>query len=152
MLQLEKVRGTVNEKGCIEIPVSVLEENSIRTGDEVEILYKVEEGQGFEPKEFLLLRDKKKECIESPILEFILKESELNEEDELNITCSHRRIVICPSGKNPNEFIPEEIIALCEELDMLGEQIEDIFYGREKNIDSKKRIYVYENLAGELVE
>ena len=39
MFQLVEIKGKVNEKGCIEIPVILLEQTGIRTGEEVKLLY-----------------------------------------------------------------------------------------------------------------
>jgi len=48
----------VNEKGCIEIPVILLEQTGIRTGEEVKLLYLAAGEKDFknESKEFLLVR------------------------------------------------------------------------------------------------
>lgn len=39
MFQLVEIKGKVNEKGCIEIPVILLEQTGIRIGEELKLLY-----------------------------------------------------------------------------------------------------------------
>ena len=58
MFQLVEIKGKVNEKGCIEIPVVLLEQTGIRTGEEVKLLYLAAGEKDFknESKEFLLVR------------------------------------------------------------------------------------------------
>ena len=58
MFQLVEIKGKVNEKGCIEIPVILLEQTGIRTGEEVKLLYLAAGEKDFknESKEFQIGR------------------------------------------------------------------------------------------------
>ena len=77
MFQLVEIKGKVNEKGCIEIPVILLEQTGIRTGEEVKLLYLAAGEKDFknESKEFLLVR-----AGENPA-------GELMKEDTWNLDC-----------------------------------------------------------------
>ena len=39
MVQLVEITGVLNEKGCIEIPIVLLAQTGIRTGEEVNLIY-----------------------------------------------------------------------------------------------------------------
>ena len=58
MLQLVEMIGRMNEKGCIEVPVVLMEQTGIRTEDEVRLLYIAAGANDFsnEAKEFLISR------------------------------------------------------------------------------------------------
>ena len=56
MVQLVEMTGILNEKGCIEIPIVLLAQTGIRTGDEVNLVY-IAAGEGDyrnESREFIL--------------------------------------------------------------------------------------------------
>lgn len=39
MVQLVEITGVLNEKGCIEIPIVLLAQTGIHTGEEVNLIY-----------------------------------------------------------------------------------------------------------------
>lgn len=43
MLQLVEMEGRVTENGCIEIPMTVLDQTGICTGDAIKLIYMAEE-------------------------------------------------------------------------------------------------------------
>ena len=58
MVQLVEITGILNEKGCIEIPVVLLAQTGIRTGEEVNLVYLASEEKDYrnESREFMLKR------------------------------------------------------------------------------------------------
>ena len=60
MVQLVEITGVLNEKGCIEIPIVLLAQTGIRTGEEVNLIYLAagEKDYRNESREFMLKRFK----------------------------------------------------------------------------------------------
>lgn len=58
MVQLVEITGVLNEKGCIEIPIVLLAQTGIRTGEEVNLIYLAagEKDYRNESREFMLKR------------------------------------------------------------------------------------------------
>ncbi len=56
MVQLVEITGVLNEKGCIEIPIVLLAQTGIRTGEEVNLIYLAagEKDYRNESREFML--------------------------------------------------------------------------------------------------
>lgn len=46
MVQLVEITGVLNEKGCIEIPIVLLAQTGIHTGEEVNLIYLAAGGEG----------------------------------------------------------------------------------------------------------
>ena len=59
MFQLVESTGVFNERGYMEIPIVWFEQTGIRTGEEVRLIYLLEEERGDEDKtkEFLVIRE-----------------------------------------------------------------------------------------------
>ena len=74
MVQLVEITGVMNEKGCIEIPIVLLAQTGIRTGEEVNLIYLAagEKDYRNESREFMLKRAE-----EDPLEELQSGETEL---------------------------------------------------------------------------
>ena len=74
MVQLVEITGVLNEKGCIEIPIVLLAQTGIRTGEEVNLIYLAagEKDYRNESREFMLKRAE-----EDPLEELQSGETEL---------------------------------------------------------------------------
>ncbi len=133
MYQLIEITGVVNEKGCIEIPAVLLAQTGIQTEEEVRLIYLVEGKEDHEkgPKEFLLTRVGEnpvegllsEENVELKIPPELLTDANIPLHSDLDIVCVDRKIVILPSEDVDSDEVPEEILAICEELGIPKEKV-----------------------------
>ena len=129
MFQLVEIKGKVNEKGCIEIPVILLEQTGIRTGEEVKLLYLAAGEKDFknESKEFLLVRAG----------EIFLSVQTIPMDADLDIVCTDRKIVILPTEDVVAGEVPEELLGICEELGIPKEKVNIVLRMTEEGRDEK---------------
>lgn len=147
MFQLVEITGMVNEKGCIEIPVILLEQTGIRTGEEVKLVYLAAGEQDFrnESKEFLLMR-----AGENPIEELmkegnvelrlppeLLADAGIPMDADLDIVCMDRKIVILPTEDVVAEEVPKELLDICAELGIPREKVNIVLRMTEEGRDEK---------------
>lgn len=150
MFQLVEITGTVNEKGCIEIPVILLEQTGIRTGEEVKLVYLAAGEQDLknESKEFLLMR-----AGENPIEELmkegnvelrlpseLLADAGIPMDADLDIVCMDRKIVILPTEDVVAEEVPKELLDICEGLGIPREKVNIVLRMTEEEENEKAGI------------
>ena len=107
MLQLVEMIGRMNEKGCIEVPVVLMEQTGIRTEDEVRLLYIAAGENDFrnEAKEFLISRadnDPGEKILNDTNVELklppeLFKDANIPMDANLDIVCMDKKIVILPA-------------------------------------------------------
>ena len=146
MVQLVEMTGILNEKGCIEIPIVLLAQTGIRTGDEVNLVY-IAAGEGDyrnQSKEFIL-----KKAGEDPMEELQSGEAELKlppqlladahipVDADLDIVCRDRKIVILPAGDEDYEEVPKELLDICAELGIPKEKVNIVLRMTEEEADEK---------------
>ena len=149
MVQLVEVKGILNEKGCIEIPIVLLAQTGIRTGDEISLVY-IAAGEGDyrnESREFIL-----KKAGEDPIEELQSEEAELklppqlladahiSVDADLDIVCRDRKIVIMPAGEEEAEDIPKELLDICADLGIPREKVNIVLRMTEEEENGKAGI------------
>ena len=143
MFQLVEIMGIVNEKGCIEIPVILLEQTGIRTGEEVKLVYLAAGEQDLknESKEFLLMRAgenpleelRKEENVELRLPPELLADAGIPMDADLDIVCTDRRIVILPTEDVQAEEVPKELLDICEGLGIPKEKVNIVLHMTEEN-------------------
>lgn len=143
MFQLVEIKGKVNEKGCIEIPVILLEQTGIRIGEEVKLLYLAAGEKDFknESKEFLLVRAgenpvgelMKEENVELRLPPELLADAKIPMDADLDIVCTDRKIVILPTEDVVAGEVPEELLGICEELGIPKEKVNVVLRMTEEN-------------------
>lgn len=149
MVQLVEMKGILNEKGCIEIPIVLLAQTGIRTGDEISLVY-IAAGEGDyrnESREFIL-----KKAGEDPIEELQSEEAELklppqlladahiSVDADLDIVCRDRKIVIMPAGEEEAEDIPKELLDICADLGIPREKVNIVLRMTEEEENGKAGI------------
>ena len=146
MVQLVEMTGILNEKGCIEIPIVLLAQTGIRTGDEVKLVYLAagEKDYRNESREFIL-----KKAGEDPVEELQSGEAELKlppqlradahipVDADLDIVCRDRKIVILPAGDEESEEVPKELLDICAELGIPKEKVNIVLRMTEEEADEK---------------
>ena len=147
MFQLVEIKGKVNEKGCIEIPVILLEQTGIRTGEEVKLLYLAAGEKDFknESKEFLLVRAGENpagELMKSGETELklppqLLADAHIPLDADLDIVCLDRKIVILPTEDVESEDVPKELLDICAELGIPREKVNIVLRMTEEGSDEK---------------
>lgn len=132
MVQLVEITGVLNEKGCIEIPIVLLAQTGIRTGEEVNLIYLAagEKDYRNESREFMLKRAE-----EDPLEELQSGETELKLppqlladahiplDADLDIVCLDRKIVILPTEDVESEDVPKELLDICADLGIPREKV-----------------------------
>lgn len=125
MIRLVEMEGKMNENGCIEVPIAVLEQTGIRSGETVKLIYMAEkESLKNEAKEFLLVREgqdaaeelAKEEEIAFQIPQELLKDAGIPMDADLDIVCQEQKIIILPAETAADVELPEELLALCNDL------------------------------------
>lgn len=147
MFQLVEITGLIDENGCIEIPIVVLEQTGIRTGEEVRLVYLAtgEKDCRNEAREFLLIK-----ADENPVGEFLkeenmelklppqlLADAHIPMDTDMDIVCMDRKIVILPAGDVESEEIGEELFDICRELGIPREKINIVQRMAEEGKDEK---------------
>ena len=146
MVQLVEITGILNEKGCIEIPIVVLAQTGIHTGDEVNLVYLAagEEDYRNESKEFMLKR-----AGENPLEELqngevelklppqLLADAHIPLDADLDIVCMDRKIVILPTEDMESEEVPKELLDICAELGIPREKVNIVLRMTEEEADEK---------------
>ena len=130
MFQLVEIKGKVNEKGCIEIPVILLEQTGIRTGEEVKLLYLA---AGENPAGELM----KEENVELRLPPELLADAKIPMDADLDIVCTDRKIVILPTEDVVAGEVPEELLGICEELGIPKEKVNIVLRMTEEGRDEK---------------
>lgn len=149
MFQLVEIKGKVNEKGCIEIPVILLEQTGIRIGEEVKLLYLAAGEKDFknESKEFLLVRAgenpvgelMKEENVELRLPPELLADAKIPMDADLDIVCLDRKIVILPTEDVESEDVPKELLDICADLGIPREKVNIVLRMTEEE-NGKKQI------------
>ena len=149
MVQLVEMTGILNEKGCIEIPIVLLAQTGIHTGDEVNLVY-IAAGEGDyrnESREFIL-----KKTGEDPMEELQSGEAELKlppqlladahipVDADLDIVCRERMIVILPAGEEESEEVPKEFLDICADLGIPKEKVNIVLRMTEEEENGKTGI------------
>ena len=125
MLQLVEMEGRVTENGCIEIPMTVLDQAGICTGDAIKLIYMAEEEEvKSAAKEFLLVKNDqdvveelaREQRVSLQIPEELLQDAGIPMDADLDIVCQNGRIVIFSSELLKETVIPEEVMEICNEL------------------------------------
>lgn len=146
MVQLVEITGVLNEKGCIEIPILLLAQTGIHTGEEVNLIYLAagEKDYRNESREFLLKRTG-----ENPMEEFLSGDVELKLppqlladagipiDADLDIVCLDRKIVILPTEDVESEEVPKELLDICTELGIPREKVNIVLRMTEEGRDEK---------------
>ena len=148
MVQLVEITGVLNEKGCIEIPIVLLAQTGIRTGEEVNLIYLAagEKDYRNESREFMLKRAE-----EDPLEELQSGETELKLppqlladahiplDADLDIVCLDRKIVILPTEDVESEDVPKELLDICADLGIPREKVNIVLRMTEEE-NGKKQI------------
>lgn len=151
MVQLVEITGVLNEKGCIEIPIVLLAQTGIRTGEEVNLIYLAagEKDYRNESREFMLKRAE-----EDPLEELQSGETELKLppqlladahiplDADLDIVCLDRKIVILPTEDVESEDVPKELLDICADLGIPREKVNIVLRMTEEE-NGKKQIREY---------
>lgn len=146
MVQLVEITGVLNEKGCIEIPILLLAQTGIHTGEEVNLIYLAagEKDYRNESREFLLKRTG-----ENPLEELLSGDVELKLppqlladagipiDADLDIVCLDRKIVILPTEDVQSEEVPKELLDICTELGIPREKVNIVLRMTEEGRDEK---------------
>lgn len=146
MLQLVEMEGRVTENGCIEIPMTVLDQNGICTGDAIKLIYMAEEEEvKSAAKEFLLVRNDqdvveelaREQRVSLQIPEELLQDAGISMDADLDIVCQNGRIVIFSSKLLKETEIPEEVMEICNELGISEDKVKIILNTTEGEPDEK---------------
>ena len=146
MVQLVEITGVLNEKGCIEIPILLLAQTGIHTGEEVNLIYLAagEKDYRNESREFLLKRTG-----ENPLEELLSGDVELKLppqlladagipiDADLDIVCLDRKIVILSTEDMESEEVPKELLDICTELGIPREKVNIVLRMTEEGRDEK---------------
>ena len=146
MLQLVEMEGRVTENGCIEIPMTVLDQAGICTGDAIKLIYMAEEEEvKSAAKEFLLVRNDqnvveelaREQRVSLQIPEELLQDAGISMDADLDIVCQNGRIVISSSELLKKMEIPEEVMEICNELGISEDKVKIILNTAEGEPDEK---------------
>ena len=142
MLQLVEMIGRMNEKGCIEVPVVLMEQTGIRTEDEVRLLYIAAGENDFrnEAKEFLISRadnDPGEKILNDTNVELklppeLLKDANIPMDANLDIVCMDKKIVILPADDPEMEIVPPELMEIFDELGIPKDKVSVILRAMEE--------------------
>ena len=134
--------GRMNEKGCIEVPVVLMEQTGIRTEDEVRLLYIAAGENDFrnEAKEFLLTRADEEPAedilnegnVELKMPPELFKDANIPLDANLDIVCMNKKIVILPADDSVKEIIPPELMEIFEELGIPEDKVSVILRAMEE--------------------
>lgn len=149
MVQLVEMTGILNEKGCIEIPIVLLAQTGIRTGDEVNLVY-IAAGEGDyrnESREFILkkagedpMEELKSEEAELKLPPQLLADAHIPVDADLDIVCRDRKIVIMLAGEEEAEDIPKELLDICADLGIPREKVNIVLRMTEEEENGKSGI------------
>ena len=132
MVQLVEITGVLNEKGCIEIPILLLAQTGIHTGEEVNLIYLAagEKDYQNESREFLLKRTGENPMeellsgdVELKLPPQLLADAGIPIDADLDIVCLDRKIVILPTEDVESEEVPKELLDICTELGIPREKV-----------------------------
>ena len=146
MLQLVEMEGRVTENGCIEIPMTVLDQAGICTGDAIKLIYMAEEEEvKSAAKEFLLVKNDqdvveelaREQRVSLQIPEELLQDAGISMDADLDIVCQNGRIVIFSSELLKEMEIPEEVMEICNELGISEDKVKIILNTTEGEPDEK---------------
>ena len=146
MLQLVEMEGRVTENGCIEIPMTVLDQAGICTGDAIKLIYMAEEEEvKSAAKEFLLVKNDqdvveelaREQRVSLQIPEELLQDAGIPMDADLDIVCQNGRIVIFSSELLKETVIPEEVMEICNELGISEDKVKIILNTTEGGSDEK---------------
>ncbi|MFQ8981465.1 MAG: hypothetical protein ACLR6I_13815 [Waltera sp.] len=146
MLQLVEMEGRVTENGCIEIPMTVLDQAGICTGDAIKLIYMAEEEEvKSAAKEFLLVKNDqdvveelaREQRVSLQIPEELLQDAGISMDADLDIVCQNGRIVIFSSELLKETVIPEEVMEICNELGISEDKVKIILNTTEGEPDEK---------------
>ncbi|MBO5158075.1 MAG: hypothetical protein J6B94_00595 [Lachnospiraceae bacterium] len=142
MLQLVEMIGRMNEKGCIEVPVVLMEQTGIRTEDEVRLLYIAAGENDFrnEAKEFLISRadnDSGEKILNDTNVELklppeLFKDANIPMDANLDIVCMDKKIVILPADDPEMEIVPPELMEIFDELGIPKDKVSVILRAMEE--------------------
>ena len=142
MLQLVEMIGRMNEKGCIEVPVVLMEQTGIRTEDEVRLLYIAAGENDFrnEAKEFLISRadnDPGEKILNDTNVELklppeLFKDANIPMDANLDIVCMDKKIVILPADDPKMEIVPPELMEIFDELGIPKDKVSVILRAMEE--------------------
>ena len=107
MVQLVEITGVLNEKGCIEIPIVLLAQTGIHTGEEVNLIY------------------------------LAAGDAHIPLDADLDIVCLDRKIVILPTEDVESEDVPKELLDICAELGIPREKVNIVLRMTEEGSDEK---------------
>ena len=146
MLQLVEMEGRVTENGCIEIPMTVLDQAGICTGDAIKLIYMAEEEEvKSAAKEFLLVKNDqdvveelvREQRVSLQIPEELLQDAGIPMDADLDIVCQNGRIVIFSTELLKETEIPEEVMEICNELGSSEDKVKIILNTTEGEPDEK---------------
>lgn len=146
MLQLVEMEGRVTENGCIEIPMTVLDQAGICTGDAIKLIYMAEEEEvKSAAKEFLLVKNDqdvveelaREQRVSLQIPEELLQDAGIPMDADLDIVCQNGLIVIFSSELLKETVIPEEVMEICNELGISEDKVKIILNTTEGEPDEK---------------
>ena len=146
MVQLVEITGVLNEKGCIEIPILLLAQTGIHTGEEVNLIYLAagEKDYQNESREFLLNRTGENPMeellsgdVELKLPPQLLADAGIPIDADLDIVCLDRKIVILPTEDVESEEVPKELLDICTELGIPREKVNIVLRMTEEGRDEK---------------
>lgn len=146
MVQLVEITGVLNEKGCIEIPILLLAQTGIHTGEEVNLIYLAagEKDYRNESREFLLKRTGENPMeellsgdVELKLPPQLLADAGIPIDADLDIVCLDRKIVILPTEDVESEEVPKELLDICTELGIPREKVNIVLRMTEEGRDEK---------------
>lgn len=146
MVQSVEITGVLNEKGCIEIPILLLAQTGIHTGEEVNLIYLAagEKDYRNESREFLLKRTGENPMeellsgdVELKLPPQLLADAGIPIDADLDIVCLDRKIVILPTEDVQSEEVPKELLDICTELGIPREKVNIVLRMTEEGRDEK---------------
>ena len=146
MVQLVEITGVLNEKCCIEIPILLLAQTGIHTGEEVNLIYLAagEKDYRNESREFLLKRTGENPMeellsgdVELKLPPQLLADAGIPIDADLDIVCLDRKIVILPTEDVESEEVPKELLDICTELGIPREKVNIVLRMTEEGRDEK---------------
>ena len=151
MLKLVELELYINEKGLIELPVQVLEQMNIHTGEVIRLVYMAEGEENLvnSSKEFLLTRQsedvlekiKEEETVEFQIPAELLADAGIPMEADLEIVCMDKKIVILPADEvSAEEVVPPELLEIFEELGISKDKVRVILKTEGEDTDEQTNL------------
>lgn len=151
MLKLVELELYINENGFIELPMQVLEQMEIHTGEAIRLVYMAEGEEDLvnPSKEFLLTRKDrdvfhelaKEEAVDFKIPSELLADAGIPMGADLEIVCMDKKILIHQAEEvSVEEVIPPELLAIFEELGISSDKVQIVLKSAEEDTDEQANL------------